>query len=217
VFGSTRTVVLCLALISGVCLIALSADPSRGWVANYIALVAYCIAFGWTFCWGRSQLEHLAQVDPLCRVLNRWGMDERLTFEIARSRRCDRPLTIAVLDLDYFKSVNGRLEHAAGDELFRRLARAWSAGLRPEDMLARVGGDEFVVALAGYDEREARHTVERLVDIGGQSASIGLAELGPDDELPDLLRRVDFAMLNVKRTRHASRDLDAPRDRPAPT
>jgi GGDEF domain-containing protein len=96
-----------------------------------------------------AEVRKLALQDQLTGVLNRRGFEERAGAEIARARRSERDLALIYLDLDGFKRVNDNLSHAAGDRVLRRAALAMAGVLRGEDVLARMGGDEFVVLLDG--------------------------------------------------------------------
>ena len=94
-----------------------------------------------------SQVRKLALVDQLTGALNRRGFQSRASAELSRARRHGQEFTLIYLDLDGFKQVNDNLGHAAGDVVLRRAAISMGATLRGEDVLARVGGDEFVALL----------------------------------------------------------------------
>lgn len=109
------------------------------------------------------RLEHYAQQDYLTGLYNRRYLDERLAREIARARREQRPLSVCMADVDYFKSYNDRLGHIAGDECLRAVAGVLAQGAgRPGDIVSRYGGEEFVVILAGTDEEGALAVAGRL-------------------------------------------------------
>ena len=93
------------------------------------------------------QVRKLALVDQLTGALNRRGFETRANAELSRARRHDEEVTLIYRDLDGFKQVNDNLGHAAGDVVLRRAAISMGATLRGEDVLARVGGDEFVALL----------------------------------------------------------------------
>ena len=94
-----------------------------------------------------SELDVSARRDPLTGTLNRRGLDERLGIELARARRTSEPLTIVTADLDGLKDINDRHGHRAGDEALELAADVMAGGLRDVDVLARAGGDEFVLLL----------------------------------------------------------------------
>ncbi len=151
----------------------------------------------------------LARTDPLTELPNYRAFEERLGHELARARRSGKPLCVGALDLDNFKRVNDRHGHGAGDLLLRRIAEALRQALRPEDALARVGGDEFAFVIceptpAALEEIGAR-LVERVQALGeaypgaGLGASVGMAHgrvQGRGQE--ELLRLADEAMYRAK-------------------
>ena len=94
-----------------------------------------------------AELDATAARDPLTGVLNRRGLEERLGIELTRARRTDEPLTVIACDLDGLKQINDEHGHAAGDEALALAADVMAAGLRDVDVLARTGGDEFLVLL----------------------------------------------------------------------
>lgn len=146
-------------------------------------------------------LEELAQKDPLTGAANRRHLDNELAREIARSNRMGSPFALAYLDLDYFKRFNDTRGHAAGDELLVQLVGQWRAILRNSDMLARIGGEEFVVLLPNTDAEQAKNIVERLratVPLK-QTCSAGIAQLKPNDTDAALMARADAAMYSAKR------------------
>lgn len=109
------------------------------------------------------RLEHYAQQDYLTGLYNRRYLDERLAREIARARRDDQPLSLCMVDVDYFKSYNDRHGHIAGDECLRTVSAALAqAAARPGDIVSRYGGEEFVVVLCATDEPGALAVAQRL-------------------------------------------------------
>ena len=108
-----------------------------------------------------EQIRHLALHDPLTDLSNRRGFEDSLLRAVARARR-GTPSTLLFLDLDNFKIVNDALGHPAGDQVLIELARLIGALVRPNDEVARFGGDEFAVLLDGVALDAARVTAERL-------------------------------------------------------
>ena len=102
-----------------------------------------------------DQASALARHDPLTDALNRKGLDEALAKEIASMRRSDKPLCVAMLDIDNFKMLNDRLGHESGDVALIHLVTVAKESLRPTDYLARYGGEEFVVLLPETDAHGA--------------------------------------------------------------
>ena len=94
-----------------------------------------------------ARLETLAQHDPLTGAANRRAWDHSLPVEMDRARRTGTPLALALLDLDHFKTFNDQYGHQAGDQLLKSATATWQSLLRPSDLLARIGGEEFGVVL----------------------------------------------------------------------
>src|SRR5215203_2114054 len=107
-------------------------------------------------------LARLARTDPLTGLANRRGWDEQLSRELARAQRSAAALSIALLDLDDFKSFNDAHGHQAGDRLLVEAAAAWRGQLREVDVLCRWGGDEFAVLLPDCSASEAVEVIARL-------------------------------------------------------
>lgn len=170
-------------------------------------------------CTDRSQreLERAARLDYLTDVYNRRAIEELGTRAIAAARRHGMSLSLLVVDLDHFKHINDELGHAAGDlALVRAVARIREA-LRAEDLLGRLGGEEFIVLMPSTDGASASAAAERIresfsaqpLDLDGRkrtvTLSIGVAVLAPADRhFSQLLQRADRAMYSAK---HAGRDL----------
>ncbi len=147
------------------------------------------------------RLGHLVHEDALTGVTNRRGLDERLPQEMARAQRTGLALTVAMLDFDYFKRFNDRRGHGAGDMLLRNAAQAWRKQLRPSDLLARYGGEEFTLVLPACDAEQAEALIERLRPVvpEHQTFSAGVAIWNGEDNLTELLRTADIALLTAKK------------------
>ena len=132
----------------------------------------------------REQLSQLALTDDLTGLPNRRHFQERLSAELARVGREAVPVSLLLLDVDDFKSVNDTLGHQAGDAVLRNLAGVLRDGVRIADVPCRTGGEEFAVILPGADEAEARRCAERLIErvrgAGDVRVSAGIAS-APDD------------------------------------
>ncbi|MBW4529813.1 MAG: GGDEF domain-containing protein [Aphanothece saxicola GSE-SYN-MK-01-06B] len=108
------------------------------------------------------ELAAAARHDPLTGLPNRTGFTEAASAALAAVARDGRPVTGAMLDIDHFKAINDDWGHAAGDAVLREVATAMRGALRPGDVLARIGGEEFALLLLGVDTDAARPLLERL-------------------------------------------------------
>ncbi len=147
-----------------------------------------------------DRLERMAHTDDLTGLTNRRAWDLDLDREVARARRDDTPLAVAMLDLDRFKEYNDEHGHQAGDRVLREAASAWRAVLRETDLLARYGGEEFAVAFPRCERKDAMELVERLREVtpAGQSCSAGLACWDASESAEELLGRADNALYDAK-------------------
>jgi len=148
-----------------------------------------------------ASLAEQARRDVLTGLVNRRGMEESLETEMQRSRRTRAPLTVLMLDLDGLKVFNDTYGHEAGDRLLSAASNAWLARLRPTDVLARYGGDEFVALLPGCDEHLAMRVADALIAAlpPGGACSVGLAEWDGRESVAALLGRADTALYEGKR------------------
>ena len=158
-----------------------------------------------------TQVSALVQKDPLTQAMNRRGLEEAFRIETARATRYESPLVLGMLDLDDFKKLNDSLGHIAGDRALVHLAQVMKATLRPTDLLARLGGEEFAVLFPATDADEATAATERLqrelarsnFTFEGQRAllafSAGVATWHRAETLEELIRRADAALYAAKR------------------
>jgi diguanylate cyclase (GGDEF)-like protein len=148
-----------------------------------------------------ARLEEVARTDDLSGLLNRRAWEEQLPREMARARRNNEPLCVAMLDLDFFKNYNDERGHQAGDRLLKQSASAWVAELRASDTLARYGGEEFTVALPGCTLPNAKDIVERLRASmpADQTVSAGVACWNGRESAEELVGRADAALYEAKR------------------
>jgi diguanylate cyclase (GGDEF)-like protein len=156
----------------------------------------------------RARLEHQARTDSLTGLFNHSVFYERLLHSLQESSRTRMPVAVLMLDIDDFKHVNDVHGHAVGDELLRFLAEALRAIVRPDDVICRLGGEEFAVVMEGCGGEDAERVAERVqsrlaaVDfpgIGRMTVSVGLA-LGPEHAANprELAACAEAAMMTAK-------------------
>lgn len=172
---------------------------------------SYLVLLGLMFSTLREkhdQETQLARIDPLTRVLNRRYLYEMAEWEINRSHRYNRAFSVAYLDLDNFKIINDQKGHHVGDNLLCVVAETIVDNVRCTDIVARIGGDEFVVILPETGEEDACAAIGKLQDklmeqMTGRmwpvSFSIGLVtyNIAPAS-VDDMLKKADALMYSVK-------------------
>ncbi|MES2161537.1 MAG: GGDEF domain-containing protein [Pseudomonadota bacterium] len=181
-----------------------------------IPLAQVCIAFGlilmvmWRYA---ERLRRLSTLDALTGALNRAGLEIHGKRVALRAQRGRRSLAVIMIDVDFFKTINDTYGHPVGDEVLRHLAGILKLELRPYDLLARFGGEEFVLVLDGSDLAAATKVAERLrarielelVEIDALSvrytASVGVVSSEQHGyDLIALISAGDAAMYEAKRT-----------------
>jgi diguanylate cyclase (GGDEF)-like protein len=159
-----------------------------------------------------AHFEAAALSDALTGVHSRRWLDETLPRLCDRHRFDGQPLTLGVVDVDHFKKVNDQYGHQAGDQVLVQVARMLRGKLRPTDFVARFGGEEFIAIFPGTPLLGARVAAERLreavakaefkardgSDLPRVTISVGLAALGPDQDVPALLERADKCLYVAK-------------------
>jgi diguanylate cyclase (GGDEF)-like protein/PAS domain S-box-containing protein len=156
-----------------------------------------------------AELEDLALTDALTGIPNRRSWEQLLGFLIAGARRSNRPLTVALADLDHFKLFNDSHGHRAGDTLLGEFAVNAQRRLREGDVIARWGGEEFALALPECAAAHAPQILERVRRAvpSSQTCSIGYAEWDGRENAASLMERIDRALYRAKA---AGRDQIAP-------
>jgi diguanylate cyclase (GGDEF)-like protein len=152
----------------------------------------------------RRQLDLASVTDPLTGCLNRRGLDAAAAAELGRVGRFGIPLALMIIDLDDFKGYNDTNGHVAGDQLLSWFAARIAATLRTTDVLARIGGDEFVVLVSGADAVSAKPLAARIREVCLPRAPhcMGIAS-APDDghDFDALYRAADRRLYDAKRSR----------------
>ena len=144
-----------------------------------------------------SQLTAIAETDALTGLPNRRAWEARLR----QAQRGRESFTVAVLDLDHFKAYNDSFGHQAGDRLLKETAVAWRDQLRAEDVLARIGGEEFGLLLIDSDTGRAGDVSDRLRThvTHGQTCSVGFATAAAGESGQQVMARADAALYEAKR------------------
>lgn len=159
--------------------------------------------------WLRRPIEELsrrAHTDSLTEVANRQAFLDEAGLAAAIARRERTELVVAIVDVDNFKEINDQHGHRVGDEVLQRLGRSLRAATRPIDLIGRLGGDEFGIAIIDLDRATANAILERIQQVATAAAeveievTIGASALGGRNiELPTLINEADQALLRSKR------------------
>ena len=199
-------------------------DSYENFSGMIVPIIFFCGAcFVWTVCALALQttldlIRVLREnnVDPLTQIYNRRFLDERLTEEVNRAVRYEMPLSVLMLDIDHFKSVNDTYGHQAGDLILSEFGNLISSVVRDSDIVARYGGEEFLVLTPGSDEDAAgnlanrirERTQERQFVVDSQegpqtvnvTVSVGVAQLrGEINTHEKLVKSADEALYSAKR------------------
>ncbi|HEV7481731.1 MAG TPA: diguanylate cyclase [Solirubrobacterales bacterium] len=147
-----------------------------------------------------TEVAALARSDALTGLPNRRALDEQLPREMARARRYEAGLCLAIIDLDRFKDFNDENGHLAGDAMLRECAVAWDSQLRGADTIVRFGGEEFLVVIPDAGLEAASELVERLraVTPDDQTCSAGIACWDFSESADELVDRADSALYRAK-------------------
>jgi diguanylate cyclase (GGDEF)-like protein len=148
-----------------------------------------------------DQLHCMAHTDPLTGLRNRRAWELELQRALAHASRSGEPLSLAVIDIDNFKNINDQHGHAEGDSLLIETARRWGEVLRAEDVLARIGGDEFALLTPACTERDAASVIGRMrarAPAPCAARSVSRPGMGTESE-ERVLQRADAALYQAKR------------------
>ncbi|EHB53620.1 diguanylate cyclase with PAS/PAC sensor [Mycolicibacterium rhodesiae JS60] len=156
-----------------------------------------------------AELQRLAVTDPLTGVWNRRHGEELLGADLSQARARGQPLALLMLDVDHFKAINDTRGHQAGDRVLVEIGRRLVAVCRDTDMVARWGGEEFVILLRDCALQDSVHIAEEIratmantpfIDAGVVTVSIGVAQASPHDDLTSWVARADKALYKAKRS-----------------
>lgn len=155
----------------------------------------------------KQQLEIQAFTDALTGTCNRARLQGVLNAELRRSQRHELPLSVILCDIDHFKRINDRFGHQTGDDVLRQVSALMAANIRAEDVLARWGGEEFMIVSPQNDLESQRMLAEKLRGlieatcmpaVGNITCSFGVAQRRDDDTIRDLTERADRALYAAK-------------------
>jgi diguanylate cyclase (GGDEF)-like protein/hemerythrin-like metal-binding protein len=153
-------------------------------------------------------LQELASTDGLTKAWNRRRFEEALEGETHRAVRFGHPLSLAVVDIDHFKSVNDNFGHPVGDRVLAEFVDCLREGMRKSDSVTRWGGEEFIILMPNTPLQAAQRSAERLRErveqhqfrgVGALTASIGVAQFAPAETTSEWLRRADDALYRAKK------------------
>ncbi|MDB5100065.1 MAG: diguanylate cyclase/phosphodiesterase domain 1 [Cyanobacteria bacterium RYN_339] len=152
------------------------------------------------------EAEHASLTDPLTNLANKRHFRDQGKREAAVAKRYGRPLSLIIADIDHFKRVNDTYGHLRGDDVLKSVSATLSRTVRGADLLARWGGEEFVVLCPATGPDEALKLAERIRaaieamhgPVPGITISLGVATHAPDEELDATLDRADRALLRAK-------------------
>ena len=159
----------------------------------------------------QQHLSHLATEDPLTRLLNRRGLEDALHISLANASRHDLPTAAIAVDIDHFKQVNDSFGHDVGDRVIRQVADFLERMSRGSDVVARTGGEEYLLVLPNTGLDAARVLAERIrAAIGDHpllvdnqripvTVSLGIASAGGEVDLDTLSQEADRALYLAKR------------------
>ncbi|MEN2985181.1 MAG: GGDEF domain-containing protein [Thermodesulfovibrionaceae bacterium] len=156
-----------------------------------------------------NTVKNIMNKDPLTGILNRRGFEKMLKKQISFALRHKLPLSVVMIDIDYFKKINDTYGHETGDKVLKIFAKTLEKSIRQEDIVGRFGGEEFVIAFPNTKIEQALSAAERIRQKiekmkikainGNITASFGITELLLADDEERILKRADEALYEAKR------------------
>lgn len=146
-------------------------------------------------------------MDTLTEIANRMKFDEVLKYSVDRAKRYNIELSVILFDIDNFKKVNDTYGHLIGDDVLKKIVQIGKENIRESDLIARWGGEEFMILQTDIPSKEALVLAERLrqaieshifKDVGKVTASFGVATFRNDEKTDSFLKRVDDALYSAK-------------------
>lgn len=159
-----------------------------------------------------KELKHLATIDTLTKLYNRRHINSIITYEIDQQLRRETPFSLIMFDIDNFKAINDKNGHLVGDEVLCELSNLCSQMIRQNDILARWGGEEFLIACINTNKNDALYLAEKIrakfeaystSSLMYVTASFGITQLNSDEKFDTLMTRLDHALYQSK---HAGRN-----------
>jgi diguanylate cyclase (GGDEF)-like protein len=207
------SIVACIGVAHGLVLVSLSSQS--GYVDRWVdVMISVSVVAAVVLMLTRRNDELLARLagearmDTLTGLLNRRGFDERASVELAHARREGHAIAVVSFDVDYFKRVNDEWGHEMGDRVLARLGAVLNSQSRDVDVVARIGGEEFVVLLPGTDSADADAFTQRIrralaaadaSELPTVRVSAGVASAIAPENVEPLLHRADSALYAAKR------------------
>lgn len=166
----------------------------------WLLVTGSCLVGGLVIRHLLTEVRVQATRDPMTGLYNRRSLEEQLQRDQQRAARAGRPLSVLMLDIDNLKEVNDRHGHAEGDRCIREVARTWNAELRRGDVIARYGGDEFIVVMLECTLDRAREVADRLRSLAPQgiTTSAGAAQWDGTSGAATLIACADSALYRAK-------------------
>ena len=155
-----------------------------------------------------DRLKYLSETDQLTNIYNRRKISTILEEETERSRRFDLPLSLIMIDIDFFKNINDTFGHLVGDEVLKEFATILKNSIRKIDHLGRWGGEEFLIIAIGDRKDDAKILAERIrkniqnhifEKVGKLTASFGIAEFDKNMDIQNFIQKADIALYKAKR------------------
>lgn len=202
--GGKRSVRSLLVLVLVALPLAMAASPVPFSPVRWLVLALMTVVTSWLVKHLLDALRVLATTDDLTGVLTRAAFDARAATLLHRAAVRGRPASVVCLDVDDFKEVNDTHGHQAGDEVLVRLVEGWRGALERDDLIGRMGGDEFAVVLAGRTAEGAEEWALRASGLRAPADptwSHGVAQARRDEPVRDALARADAALYARKNGR----------------
>lgn len=204
-FSRDRDARISIAVLVALALLALYLSPAPTYPITYLIYAVAIVGAAEMFGAVTKALIAASCTDPLTGVLNRAGWEiataEAVAGVAGRRNDASTALTVVIIDVDDFKSVNDTAGHRAGDELLIELAKSWSLSAPGGSVIARIGGDEFAALLAGHSKEVADGFVRKTIESVPYASVGSAASQNAAEPISDILARADTALYEAKNAR----------------